>query len=113
WVSDQARRLVITNHHVVRDFDMVEAIFPAYRDGRVIADRAYYDQVARKYRGKVIHSQPSRDLALIQVEALPPGTVELKLAPESAQPADSTFGLGNPGASEGYWISTIGSVRQV
>ena len=53
WVIDRARKLLITNHHVVENFDTVLVFFPMYKDGKLVAERtAYKDE--RGQRGRVI-----------------------------------------------------------
>ena len=52
------------------------------------------------------------DLALIElIDPLPEGTVELKLAADSADPADRVHSIGNPGASGALRVYTSGTVR--
>src|SRR5947209_18991858 len=43
-VIDRRRRLVLTNYHVVGDIDRVRVMFPAYRDGKLIAEKDFYRQ---------------------------------------------------------------------
>src|SRR5438034_7370165 len=47
WVVNQQKRLLITNHHVVSDkqgrpVKTVSVIFPAYRNGKLVAEKSYY-----------------------------------------------------------------------
>src|SRR5262245_41802187 len=106
WVVDQSNRLLITNHHVVENQDKVLVQFPLFRDGRLVVEKsAYKDE--RGLRGKVVDTDVARDLAVIQlIDPLPEGTVELKLAAESAEPTDRIHSLGNPSASDGLWVYT-------
>jgi tetratricopeptide (TPR) repeat protein len=113
WLVDRARKLLITNYHVVGPDDRVSVIFPAYRDGNVIPERAYYLKQGRTIRGRVIATDPRRDLAAIELESLPEGVKALKLALESAEPSDRVHSVGNPGASAALWVYTSGTVRQV
>jgi tetratricopeptide (TPR) repeat protein len=112
WVFDRDRRLVITNYHVVAGQNTVTVIFPAYRDGEIIAERSYYKN-ARGVRGRVLLTDPRRDLAAVEVESLPEGGIELKLASEGVGPGDRVHSVGNPGASAALWVYTSGTVRQV
>ena len=91
-----ARGLVITNAHVVRgDRATIEL-----SDGAVA-------------RARVVARDPKRDLALIEVEAIPPDVTAMKLAADSAEPGDRVHSVGNPGTSDALWIYTSGTVRQV
>ena len=53
---DRRRQLILTNYHVVGDIDRATVFFPAYRDGRPVAEKSYYTQCARELgiRGKVV-----------------------------------------------------------
>jgi S1-C subfamily serine protease len=110
---DRRRQLVLTNYHVVGDIDRVTVYFPAYRDGKVIAEREYYRDRARGIRGSVKARDPQADLALIQIERVPDGAQALTLAPESAAPGQTVHSIGNPGGSGALWVYTPGKVRQV
>jgi tetratricopeptide (TPR) repeat protein len=112
WVVDRGRRLIITNTHVVAGQSQVQVVFPAFRDGGVIPERSYYKNAPR-VRGRVLTTDPRRDLAAIAVDRLPEGTTELKLAAEDVGPGDRVHSVGNPGASEALWVYTSGTVRQV
>jgi tetratricopeptide (TPR) repeat protein len=113
WVVDRAQRLVVTNFHVVQNDEVVGVVFPALKDGKVIAERSYYQEKARPIRAKVLDYDKRRDLALIQLESLPDNVAELKLAAESPGPGDSVHSIGNPGRSGALWIYTSGTVRAV
>ncbi|MBY0523527.1 MAG: serine protease [Gemmataceae bacterium] len=113
WVVDLERKLVVTNHHVVENEDKVTIIFPVFKNGKLVVEKtAYADE--RGVRGKVLDTDVARDLAVIQIiDPLPEGTGELKLAADSAEPSDRVHSIGNPGASDGLWVYTSGTVRQV
>lgn len=115
WIVDADRKQLITNFHVTGKNDTVRVIFPSYEKDRVIAERSYYfkNSTALTVRGKVLATDPKRDLALVEVERLPPGVGELKFAADSAQPSDRVHSVGNPGVSEALWVYTSGTVRQV
>src|SRR5689334_7462022 len=42
WVVDRARKLIVTNYHVVGDNESVDVVFPIRRDGRLVTERSYY-----------------------------------------------------------------------
>src|SRR5262245_17904596 len=44
WLLDRERRLLVTNHHVIGEANLVDAVFPATREGRIIAERTYYTE---------------------------------------------------------------------
>jgi regulator of sirC expression with transglutaminase-like and TPR domain len=113
WVLDRANRLLVTNHHVVGNNDAVRVYFPVVRDGRVLAEKAEYLDKVKPVVGRVLDSDPGRDLAVVQLESLPEGVTGLPLAEEGAGPGDTLHCLGNPGASGALWVYSSGTVRQV
>lgn len=113
WVVDKANRLLVTNHHVVGSNNFVIVQFPIYKDGKPVVERSAYKE-EYGHRAKVLDVDVARDLAVIQViDRLPEEIVEVKLAGDSADPADHVHSIGNPGASGGMWVYTSGTVRQV
>jgi S1-C subfamily serine protease len=119
WVVDRARHLVVTNHHVVHDqgklIETIIVMFPAYERGSVVAERTFYiDGVAKiAIKAKLLKTNPTRDLALIQLESLPADATALTLAADSPSPGDRLHSIGNPGASSALWVYSSGTVRQV
>jgi hypothetical protein len=112
---DLKQRLVLTNYHVVGDVKQAVVLFPAYRDGKVIAERDYYRERLKSQgiRAKVIDLDKKHDLALLQLERVPDGARALALAPSGAMPGQNVHSIGNPGGSGALWVYTPGKVRQV
>jgi tetratricopeptide (TPR) repeat protein len=61
----------------------------------------------------VVASDPTRDLVLIKLDSLPNDVTALKTARNAAEPSDRVHSVGNPGASDAFWVYTSGTVRQV
>jgi hypothetical protein len=112
---DRRRQLVLTNYHVVGDVDRAVVLFPAYRDGKLIAERDWYKQHVRDQgiRGRVVARDKQADLSLIQIDRVPDGAQALPIAGESVSPGQTVHSLGNPGGSGALWVYTPGKVRQV
>jgi tetratricopeptide (TPR) repeat protein len=55
---------------------------------------------------------PARDLAILQVDDLPPDTEPLALSAEGCRPGEVVHSLGNA-AGEALWVYASGAVRQV
>jgi S1-C subfamily serine protease len=116
---DRARRLVLTNYHVVgRDVENVLVTFPVHQNGKTtaVAERDFYRNLissGRGIHGKVIAREPRCDLALIQLDTVPEDARQLPLAHESASPGQDVHSVGNPGQSGALWVYTPGKVRQV
>jgi Flp pilus assembly protein TadD len=112
FVVDRAARLLVTNHHVVTTNKTVKVYFPVRKDGKVIAEKSHYRK-EQPIIGTVIDSDPTRDLAVVQLPWLPETVGELKLADEGVEPGDRLFTIGNPGASDALWVFGTGTVRNV
>jgi S1-C subfamily serine protease len=102
WVVDVKHRLIITNYHIVRGMDAAVVSFPAFRDGKLVLDRnAYLGQVRRDgIVGKVVATDEKRDLAVIELRALPRGALVLPFAAQDPRPRQTVYSLGNPGSDK-------------
>jgi hypothetical protein len=112
---DRRRQLVLTNYHVAGDVNQARVMFPAFRDGQVIAERDYYKQHLKDQgiSGRVMARDKQADLALIQIERVPDGAQALPVAAEGVSPGQTVHSIGNPGGSGALWVYTPGKVRQV
>jgi tetratricopeptide (TPR) repeat protein len=120
WLADAARKLLVTDYHVVGKEESVTVVFPDFKDGKLIAESRYYREngpaLARKgraVRGQVVTADPGRDLALVRLASVPDDVSPLRMAHEAAGPSDRVHSVGNPGASDAFWVYTSGTVRQV
>lgn len=126
WVVDREKKLLVSNYHVVyhgeknRLLDKVVVIFPAYEEGRVIAEREFYqknlgrlEQQGRAVVARVVDAIESVDLALLAVDALPEDVAAVPLARSSAEPGSQLHSIGNPGSSSSLFLYTQGFVKQV
>ena len=109
---DAQRRLVLTNHHVVAEAAEVIVVFPEFANGHLQADRDYYTRHISEIgiSGRVLRSDPDRDLALVELSRLPSHAEQIALGP-SAAPGDEVHCVGNPGTSDALWNYTCGKVR--
>jgi S1-C subfamily serine protease len=119
WIVDLSRRWLITNYHVVGENQTAEVIFPARQQGRVIALRAWYfehlpelREQGLALRGRVIARNADTDLALIELDRLPPGVAALPVAAGPPAPGTPVHGLGNRYDTDSLWLHLTGSVRQ-
>jgi hypothetical protein len=112
---DKARRLVLTNYHVVGDTKRATVYFPVFDGKKAIPDRKYYLDRAGKLGipGEVVEIDKQADLALVRIDRVPEGVNELPLASASPDPGQAVHSLGNPGKSGALWVYTPGKVRQV
>jgi serine protease Do len=119
-VIDVKQKLILTNYHVVRDRPEVMVLFPIFDRGRdkkpeLVVEKERYREVlpVAGVRGRVKFREPHCDLAVIELEKLPPGVQALRLAASSVMPGQRIHSLGNPGVSDALWVYTPGSVRSV
>lgn len=120
WLADADKRLLVTNYHVVGPEETVTVVFPDFRDGKLIAESRHYKEnepallrKGRAVKGQVVAADPKRDLAVIKLDSLPADVVPLKMARGGPGPSDRVHSVGNPGASDAFWVYTTGTVRQV
>jgi S1-C subfamily serine protease len=119
WLFDGGRRLLVTNHHVVAGHDTVDVVFPTDRDGRLVTDRTFYLHNVKQLRrsggavgGRVLRTDRDRDLALVELDAVPDSVEALKLAAKRPGPGEEVYSVGNRGDLDVLWTYTAGWVRQ-
>src|SRR5262249_13229600 len=120
WLVDRARRRLITCYHVAGENPTLEVFFPIRVDGVLVADRQHYlgqrDQLRRSGHcttGRVLLRRPDVDLALVELEALPPEAGGLPLAAGRPWPGDLVHVIGCRYDVEALWAYGHGEVRQV
>lgn len=114
WVLDLERRLVVTNQHVVSSGKPLVVFFPQFDKGELNTDPSDYLRYVNPARATIIDSEHRCDLALLQLDSIPEGTVPLELADESASPGERLHTIGGkPGGSDGLWTYSRGIVRQI
>ncbi|MEM9364497.1 MAG: serine protease [Planctomycetota bacterium] len=112
---DQERRLLVTNAHVVGASRNVVIFFRSMKNGEPIVDKQHYltNAVKLAVKGRVLHVDRQRDLALVQLTKVPSGIQAIPMAENSTRPGSRIDSIGNPGSSEALWVFTTGSVRAV
>jgi hypothetical protein len=137
--ADQPWSIYVTNHHVVAKSltpykgeyvpGRIRVYFPSWKDDKLITDReAYIDREAYPSTywqinwsgGRVIFSDPERDLAFVAVETVLQKDPLPKLRSIGATfrfvpvtPGETVYSVGCPGTVAGLWSFSPGSVRQV
>lgn len=109
-------RIVLTNYHVVGDQDTAVIFFPAYKGNDLITHPEHYLKQTDKIgvAGKVIARAMERDLALVKLNSVPNGIIEMPLSVRSSKPGETLHALGNSGLQLGtLWRYSKGEVRQV
>lgn len=115
---DVEKRLVLTNFHVIDGSDTCYVQFPMFeKDGvTVIGNKAKYMERIPEglaITGKVIQKDKTRDLAIVQLERVPPGQPAIPLARKSITPGTTTWNIGSPGKVPHLFSITRGEARTV
>src|SRR6266542_3744328 len=86
---DVEKKLVVTNYHVVHDENTVFVQFPIYlKDGSIMAEKDKYIEnitLGQSIKGTVLCRDKSRDLALVTLAKVPPGTQAITLSKKSPE----------------------------
>lgn len=97
WMFSVPRRLAVSTCHAVGPRDTVRV----------------------EFRGKnevgacVLTRDERRNLALLELDTIPDGVTELKLAEDAAEPGQRVHTVGHPNGAESAWLYSRGTVRQV
>jgi HEAT repeat protein/S1-C subfamily serine protease/phage FluMu protein Com len=116
---DRKNRLLLTNYHVVANAAKFVVIFPMYRGRNLVVSREDYAEEYKKKNekdvlwGKVLGYEQHKDLALIQLDKLPPTLRAIPIAAGSVQAGEGVHSVGNPGSSGALFNYTPGTVRAV
>ena len=114
---DADRRLVLTSFQAVGEAQTTFAQFPIRKkDGSLVMEKKpYLDRIPAGWaiKGKVLYRDRGRDLALVQLEKLPPDTPALPLAKESVKVAERVLQIGSPAKGDVVLATTEGTVRSV
>jgi S1-C subfamily serine protease len=114
---DAEQRYVLTNYHVVEGSDTVFVQLPVrLKDGTLMTDKKkYLERVTAglALQGKLLCKDKTRDLALVQLDKLPPDTPALPLARTSLRVGEEVITIGNPGSVDWTFSTTQNTVRGV
>lgn len=112
---DKEKRLVVTANHVTSGQSNIEVIFPMFsQSGEVLTDARYYTDRKTQVRGRVLHTDPARDVSIIQVDSLPDQVEAVPLAKVSAKPGQDIHCIGNAAFRHGGLFGySYGKVRNV
>jgi serine protease Do len=114
---DVEKRLVLTCFHLVDGSDTVFVQFPVrLKDGELETDKnKYMDRVkaGQAIKGKVLHVDKTRDLAIVQLEKVPAGTPALPLARTSPRVGEQLLMIGTFNRVESTFSTIEGKVSGV
>lgn len=118
FIIDVEKRLLITCRHLVADRTMVDVIFPWIRGGELVTERREYlgnrsklRELGLLVRGKVMKTSDELDLALLELESLPPTVKAVNLTSQPPPTGEAIRVVGNRLDLETVWNVTTGPVR--
>src|SRR5262249_23682794 len=124
----RGQKLILTNFHVIKDQRRIVACFPRYKkttDGNelITAPQKYLDDFKKTgIKCEIVAKDSGHDLALVQLDSLPPYSPVVPLARKSPNIGANIYSVGASGVTpnrktgvlEGtLWRLTTGQVRQV
>src|SRR5262245_4948798 len=118
FVVDVEKRLIVTCRHVVADRKKVDVFFPWVRAGTLVPDRRDYlgNRPLLRDRGllvngTVLKTADESDLALVQLDSLPPGTRAVTFSARVPQPGESLCVVGHRLDLDTVWNISTGPLR--
>jgi S1-C subfamily serine protease len=117
---DRGRRLLLTTAEAVAKEETVDVAFPVTQPSGIVVEAGYYrsqgDLLRRKgaiSTGVVLAIDQRRNLALLEMGALPPGVAEPPLAKRPATTGDRVHLISHPQRLEVLWVYSFAVVRQM
>lgn len=116
---DRDRKLVLTSAAAVAAEPVVDVVAARWDLDRLVSEAdAYSDRLGLRLSGHcvsgmVLARDPARDLALIELDSVPPGLVPIRLSPSVPRAGDSVAAMGHPTGIDLFWLYAGGSVRAV
>jgi S1-C subfamily serine protease len=118
FVVDVEKRLLVTCRHVVAGRKKVDVFFPWRRDGELVTGRRDYlgNRPALRERGllvtgTVLKMSDELDLALVELDSLPPGTKAVTFAGRDPRPGEPLRVVGHRNDLDTAWNVTLGPAR--
>lgn len=118
FVIDTDKRLLITCRHIVADRKKVDVFFPWYRGGELVTDRRDYlgNRPFLRDRGllvtgTVLKLADELDLAILQLDSLPPGTKAVTFAKRPPEVGEPLRVVGHRIDLDTVWNITSGPLR--
>jgi len=119
FLVDRDHRIVVTNYHVVQERPLATIFFADYDDRlEPIMEVSHYKnrESLLGISGRVVGTFPSKDLALVELDRIPPQARPLPLASSPARPGANVWSMGSSGVqvadfSGTLWRQSSGPVR--
>ena len=117
-IVDVKRRWVLTSNRGVGPLERVGVAFPVFADGNVVGDRDAYRDPATLHLGghwaigTVVARDPTRDLAVVELDRLPASATALAFAGGEPKLGAAVRALSHPVGLEFVFAHSTGIVRQ-
>lgn len=118
FVIDVEKRLLVTCRHVVAERKEVDVFFPWVRAGALVTDKREYLRSRAELRtakllvtGTVLKVSDEADLALVQLDALPPNVRAASLSSRTPSQGDTLRVIGHRLDLDTVWNETRGPLR--
>ncbi len=118
FIVDTQKKWLVTCRHLVADRKKIDVVFPWFRAGTLVTDNGVYlgnrdrlRELGLLVTGKVLKTADEFDLALVELESLPPGAKAVVVARGQPSPGDMLRVVGNRLDLETVFNLSIGPVR--
>jgi S1-C subfamily serine protease len=115
---DREHRLVLTTASAVGKEEIVDVVAPKWDQDRLVAEASEYrDLLGLRLSGScvqslVLHRDPVRDVAILQLDSVPKSLVPVTLA-VGLKTGDRVAAVSHPVGEELIWLCSEGSVRSI
>jgi hypothetical protein len=111
-VFDSQSGLVLTTEEVTTKKEL-QVFFPVLTDGKVLVDSKEWKTRTQSTKGHLVFADERRNLAVVQVDSVPEGMAEVKLAAASPEKGATVQLLGNSESATQIWSPVTTTIRDV
>ncbi|MBL8951353.1 MAG: trypsin-like peptidase domain-containing protein [Myxococcaceae bacterium] len=106
------RGFILTNHHVIADAETVDWKLRVHVELGALNARGYMEKLPQTYVAWVLKSDPAVDLAVLKLDAPPPGLHAVELSKDDPTPGEPVASLGHGGIGL-LWAVRDGEVMSI
>lgn len=107
-----ARGFIVTNHHVIADAETTDWKRRVYVELGALNAKGYMEKQPQLYVAWVLKSDPAVDLAVLKLDAPPPGLPSIEVAKDDPVPGEPVAALGHGGIGL-LWAIRDGEVMSI
>jgi len=113
FLLDRNERLLVTSQYCLANKTECEVAFPVIENGKALARKEPLLQKVTRIKARLVGTDPTRDIAVLQLESVPDGVPELKLAAEGSTANASVHLLGASARASNLFAYTSTTVKSV